>query len=109
MMNADSITVWGTGKAMRAIVLATERYNKSEPVNIGAGFEISIKELVELIVKFTGFKGKIIWDLTKPDGQPMRRLDVSRAETEFGFRAEMGLEEGLKRTVEWYKEMKPSR
>ncbi len=102
---ANSITVWGTGKATReflyvedaarAIVLATERYNKSEPVNIGAGFEISIKELVGLIVKLTGFKGDIIWDTTKPDGQPRRRLDVSRAEREFGFRAKTGFEEDM--------------
>ncbi len=116
MMNADSITVWGTGKATReflyvedaarAIVLATERYNKSEPVNIGAGFEISIRELVDMIVKLTGFKGKIVWDTTKPDGQPRRCLDVSRAEWEFGFMAKMGFEKGLKRTVEWYKENK---
>lgn len=115
----DSITVWGTGKATReflyvedaarAIVLATERYNKSEPVNIGAGFEISIKELVDLITELTDFKGKIIWDATKPDGQPRRRLDVSRAEREFGFRAKMRFEEGLRRTVEWYRENKPSR
>jgi GDP-L-fucose synthase len=112
--DADSITVWGTGKATReflyvedcaeAIVLTTERYNKSDPVNIGAGFEISIKELAGLIVKLTGFKGSIMWDTTKPDGQPRRRLDVSRAEREFGFRAKVGFEEGLKRTVEWYLE-----
>ncbi len=90
--------------AARAIALATERYNKSEPVNIGAGFEISIKELVDLIVKLTGFKGDLIWDTTKPDGQPRRCLDVSRAEREFGFRAKMGFEEGLRRMVEWYSE-----
>ena len=106
---ADSITVWGTGKATReflyvedaarAIVLATERYNKSEPVNIGAGFEISIKELVELIVNFTGFKGNIIWDTTKPDGQPRRMLDVRRAEREFGFKARISFEEGLRRRL----------
>ncbi len=90
--------------AARAIVLATERYNKSEPVNMEAGFEISIKELVELIVKLTGFEGEIVWYATKPDGQPGRMLDVSRAEKEFGFRAKVGFEEGLKRTVEWYNE-----
>ena len=111
--SADSITVWGTGKATReflyvedaaeAIVLATERYNKSEPVNIGAGFEISIKELVELIVKLTGFKGNIVWDTTKPDGQPRRMLDTTRAEREFGFRARTKFEKGLKNTIEWYK------
>ena len=110
--NEDKIFVWGTGKATReflyvedaaeGIVLATERYNKSDPVNIGAGFEISIKELVDLIVKLTGFKGKIVWDVTKPDGQPRRCLDTSRAEKEFGFKAETGFEDGLKRTIEWY-------
>lgn len=111
---ADSITVWGTGKptreflyvedAARAIVLAAEKYNKSEPVNIGAGFEISIKELVDLMVELIGFKGKILWDTTKPDGQPRRCLDVSRAEKEFGFRAKIEFEEGLNKTIEWYKE-----
>ncbi|MEW5767060.1 MAG: GDP-L-fucose synthase [bacterium] len=107
------IVVWGTGRATReffyvedcakGILLATERYNKSEPVNLGAGMEISIKDLVALIVKLTGFKGKIIWDATKPDGQPRRCLDVSKAEAEFGFKAKMDFEEGLRRTVEWYK------
>ncbi len=76
--------------------------SKSEPVNIGAGFEISIRELVELIVKFTEFEGEIVWDATKLDGQPRRMLDVSRAEREFGFGAKVGFEEGLRRTVEWY-------
>ncbi len=109
---ADSITVWGTGRATReflyvedcaeAIVLATEKYNKSDPVNIGAGFEISIKELVGLIIKLTGFKGKILWDTTKPDGQPRRMLDVSRAEREFGFKAKTSFEKGLKTAIEWY-------
>lgn len=109
----DHIVVWGTGKASReflyvedateAIVFATEKYNKSDPVNIGAGFEISIKNLVELIAKLTGFKRKIIWDTTKPDGQPRRFLDTSRAEKEFGFRAKTSFEEGLKETIQWYK------
>jgi len=108
----SSITVWGTGNPTReflyvadaaeGILLAAERYNKSEPVNLGAGFEISTKNLVELIAKLTNFKGKIIWDASKPDGQPRRKLDTSRAEKEFGFRAQMGLEEGLKRTIRWY-------
>ena len=108
------ITVWGTGKptreflyvddAARAILLATAKYNKSEPVNLGSGFEISIKELVHLIARLTGFKGKIIWDKTKPDGQPRRRLDITRAQKEFGFKAKMDFEEGLKRTIAWYKE-----
>lgn len=107
------ITVWGTGKPTReflymedaaeAILLATEKYNKSGPVNIGAGFEISIKDLVELIAKLTGFQGKIIWDKSKPDGQPRRRLDTSKAEKEFGFKASMDFEEGLKKTIEWYR------
>jgi GDP-L-fucose synthase len=111
---ANEIVVWGTGKATReflyvedcaeAIILATEKYNKSEPVNIGVGFEISIKDLVELIMKYTGFNGKVIWDTTKPDGQPRRCLDVSKAEKEFGFRAKTNFEEGLQRTIEWYKE-----
>ncbi|MCL0037604.1 hypothetical protein M1N10_01155 [Thermodesulfovibrionales bacterium] len=72
-------------------------------MNIGAGFEITIKDLVELIVKLTGFKGKIVWDTTKPDGQPRRMLDTSRAFKEFGFKAKTGFEEGLKKTIEWYK------
>ncbi|MEW6614749.1 MAG: GDP-L-fucose synthase [Thermodesulfobacteriota bacterium] len=106
------ITVWGTGKATReflyvedaaeAIILATERYNKPDPVNIGAGFEISIKDIVDLIAKLTEFKGEIIWDNSKPDGQPRRMLDTSRAEKEFGFKAKTSLEDGLKRTIEWY-------
>ena len=114
--NKNEIVVWGTGDVTReflyvedaaeAIVLATEKYNKSDPVNIGAGFEISIKDLVKLIVDLTGFKGEIIWDTSKPDGQPRRILDVSKAEKEFAFRAKVSLEEGLKRTIEWYKNVK---
>ena len=106
------VEVWGDGSPTReflyvedcaeAIVLATERYEKPDPVNIGAGFEISIKDLVELIAKHTGFKGRITWDTTKPNGQPRRCLDVSWAEREFGFRARMPFEEGLARTIEWY-------
>jgi len=84
-------------------VLATERYDKSEPVNIGAGFEISIKELAEIISRQCSFKGEIVWDHTKPDGQPRRCLDTSMAEREFGFNAKVRFEEGLRRTVEWYK------
>jgi len=108
----DRIVVWGTGKASReflyvedaaeAIILATEKYNKPNPVNIGAGFEITIKELVELIAKFSGFKGKIFWDTSKPDGQPRRMLDISKAEKEFGFKSRTKFEEGLKKTIEWY-------
>jgi GDP-L-fucose synthase len=106
------IVVWGTGKATReflyvedaakGIILAAEKYNKSDPVNLGAGFEISIKDLVKLIAKLTGFRGKIIWDKTKPDGQPRRCLDTSRAKKEFGFVAKTTFEEGLRETVEWY-------
>ncbi len=113
MTNNDSqITVWGTGKASReflyvedaaeAIVLATEKYNKPEPVNIGAGFEITIKDLVELIAKLTGYQGKIVWDSTKPDGQPRRMLDTSRGQKEFGFKAKTPFEEGLRETIQWY-------
>lgn len=107
-----SVTVWGTGKPTReflyvedaaeGILLATEKYNKPQPVNLGAGFEISIKDLVELIAKLTGFKGKIIWDTAKPDGQPRRMLDVSKAFKEFGFKAKTTFEEGLQKTIEWY-------
>jgi len=114
------IVVWGTGKPTReflyvedcaeAIILATEKYNKSDPINIGAGFEITIKDLVELISDLTGFKGKIIWDTSKPDGQPRRCLDTSKAEKEFGFKAKIPLKEGLKKTIDWYvKNFKPQR
>jgi len=108
----DHIVAWGTGQASReflyvedaadAILLATERYNKPDPVNIGTGFEITIKHLVELITKLTGFKGKVVWDTSKPDGQPRRCLDTSKAEKEFGFKAKMDFEEGLKRTINSY-------
>ena len=84
-------------------MLATEKYNSPEPVNIGAGFEISIKELAELTAKLTGFKGKLVWDASQPDGQPRRMLNTSRAATEFGFRATTGFEEGLMKAIEWYK------
>jgi GDP-L-fucose synthase len=107
------VVVWGTGKATReffyvedaaeAIILATEKYNKSDPVNIGAGFEISIKELVALIVDLTGFKGKVLWDTSKPDGQPRRMLDTAKAFNEFGFKARTDFSKGLKETLEWYK------
>jgi GDP-L-fucose synthase len=110
----DEIIVWGTGKATReffyvedaadAIIRAMEHYNKSEPVNIGAGFEISIRDLVDLIVELTGFQGKVVWDEEKPDGQPRRMLDTSRAWEEFGFRARTGFREGLQKTIEWYRQ-----
>ena len=111
---ADHIDCWGTGKVSRefiyagdaaeGILLATEHYNGAEAVNIGAGFEITIKELAEKIVKLTGFEGELRWDSTQPDGQPRRRLDVSRAKKMFGFEAKMPFEEGLKATIEWYKQ-----
>jgi GDP-L-fucose synthase len=110
----SEIVVWGTGKATReflyvedaakGIVLATERYNKPDPVNLGAGFEISIHDLVHLIARLTGFTGTITWDTTKPDGQPRRCLDTSRAEQEFGFKATTAFEEGLRRTIDWYRQ-----
>lgn len=108
----DRVVVWGTGKASReflyvedaaeAILLATEKYNKVEPVNIGSGKEISIYELVNLIKEFTDYKGEIVWDSSKPDGQPRRRLEVSKAEKEFGFEAKTDFRDGLKRTTLWY-------
>jgi len=112
------VEVWGSGEISReflyvedaaeAIALATERYNKPEPVNIGAGFEIKIKDLVKLIAELTGFKGEIRWDKTRPDGQPRRRLDVSKAKEEFGFEAKVDFREGLKRTIEWYRAVNKS-
>jgi len=109
----DRVVVWGTGQASReflyvedaaeAIVLATEKYDKPAPLNIGAGFEIKIKDLVSLIVELTGFRGEVVWDSTKPDGQPRRRLDVSRADKEIGFKAKTDFREGLRKTIEWYK------
>ena len=83
--------------------MATEHYNGAEPVNIGAGFEITIKDLAEKIAKLTGFRGRIRWDSSKPDGQPRRRLDTSRAKKLFGFEAKTNFDEGLKATVEWYR------
>ena len=107
-----TIEVWGTGHATReffyvedaacAIVEATIKYNKSEPVNIGAGFEISIKDLAELIIELTGYQGKIIWNPKQPDGQPRRMLDTTRAYEEFGFKATTDFREGLKKTIAWY-------
>jgi GDP-L-fucose synthase len=109
----DHITAWGDGSPTReflyvddaaeGILLAAERYNKPDPVNIGSGMEISIKDLTETIARHVGFKGKIKWDATKPNGQPRRLLDVSRAQGEFGFKAKMSFDEGLQRTVEWYR------
>ena len=109
----DKIEVWGTGSATReffyvedaaeAIYQATLSYNKSEPVNIGTGSEISIKNLTKLIVKLTGFTGKISWDKSKPDGQPKRMLDTSKALKEFGFSARTDIITGLYKTIEWYR------
>jgi GDP-L-fucose synthase len=108
------VVLWGTGNptreflyvddAARALLLMAERYDKSDPVNIGTGEETSIRELAETIAAATGFEGEIVWDTSRPDGQPRRALDVSRAEREFGFRAEIPLEEGIRRTVEYYRE-----
>jgi GDP-L-fucose synthase len=107
----DRVTVWGTGEASReflyvedaadGIARAAEAYDKPDPVNLGSGREIKIRDLVELIRTITGFAGAVEWDRSKPDGQPRRRLDTSRAEREFGWRATTSLEEGLKRTYEW--------
>ncbi len=106
------IEAWGDGSPTReflyvrdaaeGICLASERYNKSEPVNLGSAFEISIKDLTETVARQTGFKGEIRWDKTKPNGQPRRKLDTSRAEKEFGFRSKTTFEEGLRETVRWY-------
>ena len=109
---APSIEVWGDGSPTReflyvedaaeGILLATEKYNKSEPVNLGSGMEISIKDLVTLIARLTGFTGELVWDTSKPNGQPRRQLSVERANREFGFKAQVGFEEGLRRTINWY-------
>ncbi|MFC1521634.1 GDP-L-fucose synthase family protein [Elusimicrobiota bacterium] len=110
--NSKEVYLWGTGKATReffyvedaaeGIVLAAEKYNKSEPINLGAGFEISIKDLAGLIARFTGFKGRFIWDESQPDGQPRRMLDTSMAYKAFGFKAKILLEQGLVETIKWY-------
>jgi GDP-L-fucose synthase len=108
----DHIEVWGTGSASReflyvddaaeGIALAAERYDGAEPVNLGANREMPIRELVEQVVEATGFEGEVRWDDTKPDGQPRRRVDASRAHDEFGFEAHTAFPDGLRRTVEWY-------
>ena len=109
-----SITAWGDGSATReflyvedaaeGIVLAAERYDSSEPVNLGSGFEISIKDLLTTIARHTGYTGRILWDTSKPNGQPRRALNTDRAWERFGFRATTGFDEGLRRTVAWYRE-----
>jgi len=110
----EEVVVWGTGRPTRGflyvedaaegILLAAEKYKKSDPVNLGTDLEISIKDLAELIARLVGFEGKIKWDTSKPDGQPRRRLDTGRAEQEIGFMAKTDFKEGLKRTIEWYRE-----
>jgi GDP-L-fucose synthase len=110
---SSKVILWGTGTATReflyvddaaeGIVLATERYNDGAPVNVGAGAEIRIEDLAQLIARLTGFTGEIVWDATKPDGQPRRLLDTTRAQQAFGFRARMPFEEGLRQTIDWYK------
>jgi GDP-L-fucose synthase len=110
--NKESIEVWGTGSASReflyvcdaarAVVAATKKYNKTDPVNLGSGKEILIKDLVELIANLMDFKGKIVWDTSKPDGQPRRCLDTTRAKEEFGFVASTDFKDGLKETIEWF-------
>ena len=114
----NEIPVWGTGKATReflyaedaaeAILVATEKYNKADPVNLGSGFEVSIKDLSEKIAEIAGFTGRLVWDRSKPDGQPRRCLDTTRAEQEFGFKAQTPFEEGLKRTIAWFKGVRAS-
>ena len=115
----SEIVVWGTGKPSRefiyvedaaeGILLAAEKYNKSDPVNIGTGLEISIKDLVNLIVQLTGFNGKVLWDTLKPDGQPRRMLDTSNAAKEFGFKSKTNFKEGIMNTIEWYNSTKTER
>lgn len=114
--NLPAVTVWGTGQATReflyvddaaeAILLATEKYDNADPVNLGAGFEISIRDLALKIKDLSGYKGEIKWDATKPDGQPRRMLDTKKAEQQFGFRATTDFESGLKETIAWYTKTK---
>ena len=110
----NQVMVWGTGKASReflyvedaaeVIILAAEKYNKPEPINVGSGKEITIHDLVSLIAELTNYKGKIVWDTSKPDGQPRRCLDTSKAKKEFGFEARTDFREGLRRTISWYEQ-----
>ena len=112
----DRIVAWGTGTPTReflyvedaaeGVVLASERYNTSDPVNIGSGIEVSVKDLCHKIAALIGFKGKVLWDTTKPDGQPRRCLDTTKAEIHFGFRAKTSLEDGLGKTIQWFKNNK---
>ena len=112
--DAEEVVIWGSGSASReflhvedaarGIATAAENYDGPEPVNLGAGFEITIKELAKKIKRLTGFRGKLIWDISKPDGQPRRRLDTSRAKKFFGFEAQIPFDEGLKETINWWRE-----
>ena len=112
----EELVVWGDGSPTRefvyaedaaeGIVLASERYNDPDPVNIGSGHEISIKDLATLIARLTGFEGRLVWDTSKPNGQPRRGLDTNRAEQRFGFKAQVDFEEGLRRTIDWYRSMR---
>ena len=114
----DHIVAWGDGSPTReflyvedateGILLAAERYNRSEPVNLGSAYEISIRDLLEMIARLTGFDGRIVWDTSKPNGQPRRKLDTMRAERYFGFRAHTPFEEGLRHTIEWYRANLPT-
>ncbi len=111
---ASHIEVWGDGSPTReflyvedaaeGILLAAEKYNRSDPVNLGSGNEISIKDLVEMIARLTGYEGELVWDTSKPNGQPRRGLDTNRAKEYFGFEAKMTFEEGLKNTIAWYRQ-----
>jgi GDP-L-fucose synthase len=111
---AREVVVWGDGTPTRefiyvddaaeAILLATERYNASDPVNLGSGNEISVKNLAEMIASLTGFEGSLVWDTTKPNGQPRRKLETSKAEALFGFRAQTPFEEGMRWTIDWYRQ-----
>jgi GDP-L-fucose synthase len=113
------IVLWGDGSPTReflyvedaaeGILLASERYDGNEPFNLGSGMEISIKNLAEMVARLSGFTGEIVWDTSKPNGQPRRALDISRAETFFGFRAKMPFEEGLRRTIQWYRSQSSQR
>jgi GDP-L-fucose synthase len=114
----DEVVLWGDGSPTReflfvddcveALALAADRYDAAEPVNLGAGKEISIRELAELVAEVTGFTGRIEWDTSKPNGQPRRSVDASRARERFGFEARTSLREGLERTVAWYREQAPA-
>ena len=115
----DEVEVWGDGSPTReflyvedaaeGILLATEHYNGAEPVNLGSGTEISIKNLAELIQRLTGYQGKLAWNTSKPNGQPRRGLDTTRAEKYFGFKAAVMFEDGLRRTIDWYRALRAQR